>query len=116
MFQSRQIAGVFQTRIRGMMCFGFMQVRKPMAMRPGPPFPFPDLPQYLFCEFYDEDSLEILLAKWNHCVVSDALSKSQDHLSENFSALKEVYMVRAGQAQYPRSDAISCPEWDTVQP
>ncbi|CAF9925980.1 MAG: hypothetical protein ALECFALPRED_003266 [Alectoria fallacina] len=74
------------------------------------------IPQYPFCEIHNEDSLESLLAKWNHCVVSDALSKSQDHLSGRFSTLNEVYMVRAGQAQYPGLDASYRPDWGAVQP
>lgn len=77
---------------------------------------FSGIPQYSFCEIHDEDFLESLLAKWNHCVVSDSLSKSQDHLSGSFSTLNEVYMVRAGQAQYPGLDASYRPDLGAVQP
>ena len=53
------------------------------------------IPRLPFCEIHDEDSLETLLIKWNHSVVSDALRVTQ----KSNKAQGKMYMVRGGQAK-----------------
>ena len=75
---------------------------------------FSDIPQFPFCEIHDEDSLECLLVKWNHSIVSDALSTAQDHLDNHLSSTK-IYMVKGGQADYPGSNSKLRPDWGAIR-
>ena len=63
---------------------------------------FTNIPDFPFCRYYDEDSFQGLLVKWNWSVVSEALSKSQPLLLQ---AHDHVYMVKGGQAPSPKAKA-----------
>ena len=75
---------------------------------------FSGIPQFPFREMHDEDSLECLLVKWNHSIVSDALSTAQDHLDDHLSSTK-IYMVKGGQADYPDSNSKLRPDWGAIR-
>ena len=57
------------------------------------------IPLYPFREIHDEDSLQCLLVKWNHSVVSEALEISQANLHNQISYNPPIYMVKGGQAE-----------------
>lgn len=65
-------------------------------------FDFTNIPDFPFCRYYDEDSFQGLLVKWNWSVVSEALTKSQPLLLQ---AQDHVYMVKGGQAPSPKAKA-----------
>ena len=77
---------------------------------------FSAIPQKPFREIHDEQSLESLLTKWNHSVVSEALSKAQECLYTNHSNMT-IYMARGGQSHIPQSGKGKCfPDWAGIQP
>ena len=77
---------------------------------------FSAIPQKPFREIHDERSLESLLTKWNHSVVSEALSKAQGHLYTNNSDMT-IYMARGGQSHIPQSlKERRFPDWAGIQP
>ena len=61
-----------------------------------------NIPDFPFCRYYDEDSFQGLLVKWNWSVVNEALAKSQPLLLQ---ARDHVYMVKGGQAPSPKAKA-----------
>ena len=63
---------------------------------------FTNIPDFPFCRYYDEDSFQSLLVKWNLSVVTEALAKSQPLL---LRARDHVYMVKGGQAPSPKAKA-----------
>ena len=63
---------------------------------------FTNIPDFPFCRYYDEDSFQSLLVKWNWSVVSEALAKSQPLLLQSHD---HVYMVKGGQAPSPKAKA-----------
>ncbi len=80
-------------------------------------FPLQDfsaIPQVPFCEVFDENSLDTLLTKWNHSVVSEALSTAQRCLYKSQTS-KTIYMAKGGQANFPESVKFR-PDWAGVQP
>ena len=70
------------------------------------------IPDFPFCEYSDEDSLEPLLIKWNHSVVSEALAKAQSFLNGMHDP---IYMVRGGQAESPYPGKNWKPDWGCVR-
>ena len=77
---------------------------------------FSAIPQQPFREIYDERSLESLLTKWNHSVVSEALSKAQEHLYANRSNMT-IYMARGGQSHISQLvKEKRFPDWAGIQP
>ena len=77
---------------------------------------FSAIPQKPFREIHDESSLESLLTKWNHSVVSEALSKAQERLYANHSD-KTIYMARGGQSHIPQLvKEKRFPDWAGIQP
>jgi len=77
---------------------------------------FSAIPQKPFREIHDERSLESLLTKWNHSVVSEALSKAQEHLYTNHSNMT-IYMARGGQSYIPQlAKEKRFPDWAGIQP
>ena len=70
---------------------------------------FSKVPDFPFRWFFDENSLESLLIKWNHSVVSEALENAQAKLE---SPEERVYMVRGGQAKHEKQ---SKPDWGCVK-
>lgn len=76
---------------------------------------FSAIPQKPFREIHDERSLESLLTKWNHSVVSEALSKTQEYLYTNHS--NTIYMARGGQSHIPQLvKEKRFPDWAGIQP
>lgn len=71
---------------------------------------FSAIPDFPFCKYFDENSLESLLIKWNQSVVSEALAKAQAGLSDD---QESIYMVRGGQAQPPFRNWK--PDWACVR-
>jgi len=77
---------------------------------------FSAIPQKPFREIHDERSLESLLTNWNHSVVSEALSKAQEHLYTTHSK-KAIYMARGGQRHIPQLvKEKRFPDWAGIQP
>jgi len=77
---------------------------------------FSAIPQKPFREIYDERSLESLLTKWNHSVVSEALSKAQEQLYTNHSNMT-IYMATGGQSRIPELvKEKRFPDWAGIQP
>ncbi len=74
---------------------------------------FSAIPHIPFCRIYDENSFDSLLVKWNHSVVSVALSEAQKRL-ESEPNRRRVFMVRGGQADHPGSNAKYRPDWGGV--
>ena len=77
---------------------------------------FSAIPQKPFREIHDEQSLESLLTKWNHSVVSEALSKAQEYLYTNHSNMT-IYMARGGQSHFLQlAKEKRFPDWAGIQP
>lgn len=88
----------------------------------GSEFPCQDfsaIPQQPFREIHDERSLESLLTRWNHSVVSEALSVAQEYLHTKDSKMT-IYMATGGQGYIPRSGKEKkeklFPDWAGTQP
>lgn len=75
---------------------------------------FSAIPQFPFREIHDENSLECLIVKWNHSMISDALSTAQSYLDDRLTHGR-IHMVRGGQADYPASNSKLRPDWGGVQ-
>ena len=73
---------------------------------------FSGIPDFPFCRYFDENSLESLLIKWNHSIVSEALSKAQRFLNRIHDP---IYMVRGGQAKSPFPAKKWKPDWGCVR-
>ena len=73
---------------------------------------FSGIPDFPFCKFFDENSLESLIIKWNQSIVSEALSKAQCSLNQMHDP---VYMVRGGQAKSPLPSKKLKPDWGCVR-
>ncbi|MCJ1258317.1 hypothetical protein MMC24_006149 [Lignoscripta atroalba] len=73
---------------------------------------FSGIPDFPFCKYFDENSFESLLIKWNHSIVSEALSKAQHFLSRMHDP---IYMVRGGQAESPYPRKKWKPDWGCVR-
>ena len=72
------------------------------------------IPQFPFCEVHDEDSLNSLLIRWTHSIVSDALATAQKQL-EGYNHGVHIFMVRGGQANYAGSSSKYRADWAAVQ-
>ena len=75
---------------------------------------FSAIPEYPFCEIHDENSLEILIAKWNQSMITDALSSAQIYLDHRLNHGR-IYMVRGGQTDYLAPDTRLRPDWGGVK-
>ena len=73
---------------------------------------FSEIPDFPFCKYFDENSLESLLIKWNHSTVSEALAKAQAVLGQTQD---HIYMVRGGQAESPYPERKWKPDWGSVR-
>ena len=73
---------------------------------------FSGIPDFPFCKYFDEDSLESLLIKWNYSIVAEALSKAQDFLERMHDP---IYMVRGGQAESPYPAKRWKPDWGCIR-
>lgn len=73
---------------------------------------FSEIPELPFCKYFDENSFESLLIKWNQSVVSEALSETQRVLDQMHDP---VYMVRGGQARSPYPKKRWKPDWGCVR-
>lgn len=73
------------------------------------------VPEMPFCQIHDEDSLETLLIKWTHSIISNALSAAQRFLQVRDT--ERIYMCRGGQAKWLKEEATidRHPDWAAVK-
>ena len=71
---------------------------------------FSEIPTFPFCHYFDENSLESLLVKWNQSIVSEALAKAQKFLDRGSNP---VFMVKGGQTE-PLPQKLK-PDWGCVR-
>ena len=72
---------------------------------------FSKIPEFPFCQYSNENSLDSLLIKWTQSVLCEALSKSQRSLGR---ICRPLFMVRGGQAESPWPEKKWLPDWGAV--
>ena len=75
---------------------------------------FSAIPEYPFCEIHDESSLDVLIAKWNQSMITDALSSAQIFLAHRLNHGR-IYMVRGGQTDDLAPAKKLRPDWGGVK-